>query len=198
MTTYQFLTDRFDDNGIFYAISKDRIKTIPLSGTYTDYGQCVDPGEAGDGVTLLTQKAVDIANAGWEEQYGDRDDFDPNKWNIGDTVYANNEGMSFDYIVNSYSELIEGSDIEWHKLTCEGFNYHDGHNWKTVSVACDYAEVSHDLVTDEKLIRSMNRAIKNRNYFKEEFGKRYYESRKYEIVQTQFPNDFSAYQITLK
>ena len=49
-------------SGKYFAIYAESLVSMPLSDTYTGYGQQCGADDCGDSLELLTQKAVDLAN----------------------------------------------------------------------------------------------------------------------------------------
>jgi hypothetical protein len=160
MTNYIFLT-KTDNHGEvnYYAIPENKIELLNLSETYTAFGQTVSPADAGDYLTLNSQKAVDFANQAYHSNHADADDTEVlQKFSIGDYISA------YDY--SEYDEILIADELEKEVdfsveyTTCKGFNFWDGHNHKTIitgSFVHDFLE--YEIETDKAIIKRLRTAI---------------------------------------
>lgn len=193
MKTYSFIKKANVEAGIenpWLAINVDRIETLNVSDCYDSNGQQIDPYSAGDTLSLLTTAAVEVANkVSKEEDY----DF---TYNINEIISAP-DGGPYDEIVKALekSELIESTDYAFEKQTVKGFNYWNGHNWRTVAVESDNNEPEYELCDDQDLIDRMNKAIEECEYSSECRGFTYFEHPDFSIKKSAFQEDFEDYQI---
>lgn len=193
METYKFLKKTYSEDSVtrYFAISSDRIETLRVSSTYTNYGQMVDTSDAGDSVTLDSQKAVDIANKAYYEH---TDEDEKNRYELEDFVLDYDDPNTFSAVSGS-SELVEGVDYTYNAETCKGFNYWDGNNWASVIVEYENGseEAPFEIVSDEDLIKELNNAIEEKTYVKNEFGEKIYHSGKYKVTYSQFASSWEDY-----
>lgn len=186
MTTYQFIQKNYNDcsSNPFLAISTS-IEYLKLSDTYGNYGQAVQPEDAGDSIELKTIKSVEIANQVAEEL--ELEDI----FEIGSIInsFENSE------LYGNVFEQLSDEDYNGYFNMVEGFNYWDGSNWATVTVNTDIGESTHTLIDDEELISELNQAIEDAEFVSEEFGTRRYETEKYLIISSQFASHFESYEI---
>ncbi|MDX9747400.1 MAG: hypothetical protein RBT57_02765 [Paludibacter sp.] len=189
MTTYQFIQKNYDDNQNtpFLAIST-ALEDLKLSDTYGNYGQAVQPEEAGDSIELRTVKAVEIANQVAEELELE------NTFEIGSIINSHENSELYD---NVFEQLTE-EDYAGYFNMVEGFNYWDGNNWATVTVKSDMGEPSHTLILDEELVKELNQAIEDAEFISEGHGTRTYDTDKYRVVSSQFSSHFESFEVYLK
>lgn len=190
---YEFIKPNF---GVYpernwLAISKGRIETLNVSDTY-DNGQIISNSDAGDSIMLISEKAVKLANDKFNE---DNEDEYINKFEIGDYVYDYDFGNEFDAVQGN---CIDGEDFIFYKSTVKGFNFWNGHNWDTITVAVEDGEPSHELNEDQELENELNQVIENMFFIEEKHGKRIFETDEYIIIESAFADDFEAYEIIEK
>lgn len=173
-----------------WLVVNQEVETLKVSDTYGNYGQKVDACDAGDSIELLSSKAVEIANRVALEYDEDAESFE-----IGDFISACDNNDIYDDVLAAVSELKEFEDYTIWASTVEGFNYWDGSNWQTVTVSCEVGEPSHEILTDDDLIKELDEAIDEKSFIKEGFGTRIYESEKYYIVENSFASHFELYEI---
>jgi hypothetical protein len=162
MTNYIFLTktNTQGEEIKYYAIPENKIELLNLSETYTGFGQTVSPADAGDYLTLISQKAVDFANQAYHSNHVAADDDTEvlQKFSIGDYISA------YDY--SEYDEILIADDLEKEVdfsveyTTCKGFNFWDGHNHKTIitgSYVHDFLE--YEIISDKEIIKRLRTAI---------------------------------------
>lgn len=189
MSNYIFLTENYKQGPVIYfAIIEDKIETLNVSDTYAEYGQTIDASDAGDGLELLTQDAIFRMNKEHELR-------------IGDVVYAYNNQERYTDILDALEaseKLIEGVDYVLFRETLKGFNYHDGSNWKTVTVAADNGESSHSILENEELVKILNEAIENREYEREGFGKKIYFGGDYVVIDNYCHGAWASFEVMSK
>ena len=112
MSNYQFITAKNEENrrGIVYLAISQEIETLAMSDTYSNYGQQVSPGDAGDYCELLTENAVKLAN-----EYNEEND-DETRYVIGDIINAYNNSYLYDHLSENCSE----GDLEFQKSGLKG------------------------------------------------------------------------------
>lgn len=190
MKNFIFIKKSYDGYSVdstYYAIDADKIETLNVSDTYDQFGQLISDSDAGDSITLLTEKAVEAANkAAVDFGYEDK------TFTVGDFISAYDAS-------DLYSEVrskVDDADIADNKETCKGFNYWDGHNFKTVTV--DFAsgeESSHFIVDDEALVAELNEAIANKEFKDDGFGQKIYTSGDWTIVDNFCEGAWAAFEI---
>jgi hypothetical protein len=198
MTNYIFLTENYNEGPTtYYAISSDKIETLNLCDTYDRNGQKVGHFYAGD-------------------YHLDNHESDATK----DCIKAVSEKFSIDedniHLVNTGGEIeIEAGDgaqygfdektveafiKEWREknesLTeVKGFDYWDGHNWKTITTGVYFGEPSHEIVSDEKLVAELNEAIENKSFEKSGFGCEVYSHDKWVVIDSNWQGTWAAFEI---
>lgn len=191
---HQFLKSAYEFDGNYEAISEGRIKTLNVSDTYDQYGQKISASDAGDHLELLTETAVKWANDTWNEHDAEGEDYVV-KFQIGDIVSAYEHGMEYNKVVTQCEEEI---DYNVFKSTCQGFNYWDGNNWRTIVTSSeDDSGVTHEIEDDEEIIARLEAAIENMEFEKEGFGTRTYRYADAIVVESQFSSAWEKYSITL-
>lgn len=185
---YTFIKKRYDSEEIL-AIGKERIKDLALADVRDQYGQITGSDNAGDSVTLDTEKAVRIANKLSAEL-----EFE-GKFSLTDYVSAYDNSQLFDAI-KADDKLEEGADYTLNQEMVRGFEYWDGHNWRTVVVQADHYDPEYELIEDENLINELNQAIEDREFEKEGQGVRIYSGGNYQIVDSQWHGSFAAWELT--
>lgn len=198
MSNYIFLTDNNrESETIYFAIDSEKLETLNVSDTYDNYGQSVSPEDAGNGITLLSQKAVDIANQSYHDNHSDYDDTEIlQHFSVGDYLSAYENKEYSDLVGNT--ELKVDEDYSENFPTCKGFNYWDGSNWKSVIVDYEYGEANFEIVDNEDLSKRLNEAIQNKQFLKEGFGAKYYETEEFEIEYNYCQGTWASYYLTEK
>jgi hypothetical protein len=199
--SYIFLKAIYSEDGdCYYAIRESKIEKIDLSNTYGDYGQITSPEDAGDTITLLTQKACDVANESYNAFFSDEEDHENiEKYHIEDYVSAYESTLDFEAIGSSM-ELKEGEDYEYNRLQISGFTYWDGHNFKTIVTHPGDAgfEADFEIVDNDELVKELNEAIETCQYVKEGFGEKIYENDKYIVIDNYCEGRWESYAVIPK
>lgn len=185
--TYIRKKEEYQDSGdiqVIYAISQD-IEEMEMADTYDRFGQAIDAGEAGNSVTLLSEKAVRFANQNSENEYS-----------LYDVLSAYDADEMYQKIIDS-SELKEDEDYEVFAEKVKGFNYWDGSNYQSVLIYAEHSEVEWEEVEGEEA-QLLEEEIEEKEYIKDGFGKNLYESEKYWIVYNYCQGSFSSYELFLK
>jgi len=208
MSQFIFLTEANSEGPVtYYAIDAEKIKEIPESDTYDRYGQQIGHEAAGDyHIDNDYSSAKQDCIAAIEEKFGYKVSID---YKNGVEVIENtetDEWISEQIDPTEAGELI--SDInsfisEWGNenstiTALRGFNYWDGHNWKTVVVEREHTgrdNTSHQILDDQELIAELNEAIETSNRTIYEFGKEKYQSDNWEIVVNNFQGSWASYEI---
>lgn len=191
---YKFLKSAYEFDGEYLAISEGRIETLNVSDTYDQFGQKVSSADAGDHLQLLSETAAKCANDTWNEPDAEGSEYVV-KFKIGDVVSAYEHGMEYEEVI---TQCEEGADYNVVKSTCQGFNYWNGNNWRTIVTSSeDGGGVTHDIEDDEEIIARLEAAIENKEFEKEGFGTRTYRYADAIIVESQFSSAWEKYSITL-
>lgn len=200
---YIFLKDPNEEGQTtYYAINPEKIETLYVSDTYDRYGQSVSPENAGNYLTLNTQKAVSLANqAYYEKEVEDRnlDESDPmpERFQLGDDISAHDftavyEALQLDNLLKN------GEDYALIKETCKGFNYWDGSNWQTVTVQVEIGEPTYTIEDDPDTITELVQAIEGKSFERAEFGKKIYSGNGYQITESFCQGYWEIYSLILE
>ena len=178
------------------AVSPEIFKTMKMSDAYDDYGQHISPGDAGDSIELLSEKAVKVANEAYNDFHNYEGEEEVQKWSVDDVINAYDyDSEGFDAVAHN-KELKEGKDYIYSAMTVKGYTYWDGHNWKTITIEQDIYEPTHEVITDKELVDELHEAIKNKEFFKDGFGQTIYKSGKWNLISSQFQGSFEDFAIT--
>jgi len=186
---YLFLKNIHNFEGIYNAISEDKIETLNLFETYDQYGQQTGSDNAGDYFIIQTEDGAEYANNAKIELDKDAEpDF-----SIGNTISAFDDSKLFQKLVDEIGE--EDEDIFMSRETVKGFNYWDGHNNRTVCVSGEGA--NYEIEDDETIVERLNEAIENKEFENEGNGLRIYLHKDARIVVSQFSGSWEDCAITL-
>lgn len=191
-------TDNPELSGKYFAIYAENLVLMPLSDTYTGFGQQCGADDCGDSLELLTQKAVDKANQIYYERYSEWDDLEVlQHFKLNDVISAYEERNIFENIIAS--DLIEDEDYNLYQTMCTGFNYWDGNNWKSIIVSDETGQYySWEVLEDKDLTQTLLTAFEEKEFIKSSFGKEEYETDEYEIVVSQFASSWDIFTIEEK
>lgn len=180
-------------NPVWYAIDESKIETLAVSSSYDQYGQRISSSDAGDYLSLDDSGAVQFANDVYNEQEGNNDDERENLFKVGQNILAFDNSQLFDALAD---ETALG--ITTYRTEFSGFNYWDGHNWKTVSLdGWDTDSSTHTIETDETIIARLNEAIENKEWDRDEPGMEIYRFKDAEITDSAWQGTWEEYSITL-
>lgn len=196
MANYIFLVGNFSEGPTrYFAIPETMIETLNVSDTYDDYGQRISSGDAGDYITLNSEKAVKVANDAWNEEFKNEDDYDEYtaKWNREDYISAYDFYEYFDAIIAN-KELKDDEDYKLICESCQGFTYWNGSNYKTITTSVENGEASHS-TCDEEITKELNEAIKNMEWVGEGFGSKTYEYKNWVIIDSNVQGTWESYEI---
>lgn len=172
------------------AISNE-IERLKVSETYNGYGQTVGTYLTGDSLEFLSEKSVEIAQKISDEQEAEY------MFSVGEIINGYDNSDVFNEIYDAVKrDCTENEDFAEYYETCDGFNYWDGSNWKTVVVWREYSESDYEVIENDT--EKMNDAIENRKFIKETHGKEYYESENFWIIQSNWYGDFESYRLFSK
>lgn len=195
MSNYTFLTKAYNEGEtIYYAIPDDKIEAMNESDTYDKHGQLISCGDAGDSLSLSTEKGVEMANK-LANKYEEHEEA-PADYEVGNIISAHEDGSLYDDIIACYkSGELTDMDIDITRAKVDGFTYWDGHNWKTVTVRKDYDEPTHAIVSDENLICELNAAIENKSFEKSGFGCEVFSYDKWVVIDISWQGTWASYEI---
>jgi len=166
----------------YYLISGTETK--PMADTYNSYGQLVGNCDAGDYITIDTQEAADSLKEWVLEKDGEEEEFV-----IGEIISAYENGYKFDYLNKNFGE----SDVTLFQEEIECFEYHDGHNWQTITFDDVY-----EIVTDDTSIL-LNRIDEEKEYDEQKDGYVTYTHDEADEIQTSsWQGSFAELEIVLK
>lgn len=199
MANYIFLTKNFTDEPTsYYAIPENKIETLNLSETYGDYGQIVGHTDAGDYhfdneysdaqkdcLNELLKKFTTEVDA--EIEFID---------DRNDIFIVDEDSYDGDTDVKELNEFVKNWREKNESLTeVEGFTFWDGHNWKTIVTSCDFGEPTHNIVDNEELIKELNKAIENKEFEKEGFGRKIYKAHGWVVIDSYYQDVWEEYEI---
>jgi hypothetical protein len=194
---YEFLVERNTEGGIVYlAISKGSVEE--LSTVYDSNGQQISPETNGDWLTILTSKVSEVLGK-LKEEDSDLEDLDLGLLGVYKDVMSYENSELYD-LISGNSELEDGVDYEKNIPWTYGYNYHDGHNWQSVTTDSEqWADhCSHFLINDEDLENELNKAIDEMEFIEEVHGVRYFETENFKIEQSQWQGSFECYSVSKK
>src|SRR5690606_8555783 len=79
---------------------------------------------------------------------------------------------------------------------CKGFTYWNGHNWQSVIVESELSDTEYEIIDDENLISELTKALEEKKFVQESFGKKLYEGNGYNIEVSQFASAWWEYELT--
>lgn len=217
MTNYIFLTkteQEAREPKFYYAISENSIKKLNLFETYDNSGLLTGHTNSGDYAIendysnakedCLHEITKNFLNDKDKELLSEYVEFK----NIQDYLNIEDDkiviGKSLYTYLSSKADKINTFIENWRKenevyTECEGFNYWDGHNWKSIIVKSDLdGWLEWEILNDEDLTLKLNHAIDKMEFIKEGFGTREYKYNNISILETAFADDFSSYQVTIE
>lgn len=178
------------EEDVLYLIDENRIETMLVSDTYNNDGLLLGSYGAGDSIEILSENLVAFANKYEEENDSDFE------WEIGQLVEAYYNTDLFDKI-KSNKQLKQDKDYKLYQLTCEGYNYWNGKKYQSVILedSFDNSFVTHEIIDEDKLLALVNKAVKEKEYVKEENGVIFYsyklneeETKKFDLNKITFFN----------
>lgn len=196
MGKYIFLakTEKYGDVE-YFAIPESNIEILNVCDTYGFYGQQVSSSEAGDFLSLSTQKAVDFANQAYHNNHNEENEEVKQKWSIGDYISAY-DFSEFDEILKS--SLKEGVDYSVTYTECKGFNFWDGSNWKTIMVAHDnYNNFDWEVITDKSIIKRLRTAISKMKWHSKGPGYDFYKHGSVDITEFYWQGAWEKYRLII-
>ncbi len=172
----------------------NKIETLNLSDTYDRYGQEVGHYNAGDyhfdnsDSDAIRDCNTALVNAGLLNNSDEISWVYDSPTAFVDDVYGENEGCDKDAITEFAEQWREDNE---YLTKVSGFNYWDGHNWKTVVTSCDFNEPSHDVME----IDGMNEELETMSFVEKGNGKDIYETENYWVVESFFSDHFEKYEL---
>lgn len=193
METYAFIRLSYRESGYetIYAIDPDKIKSMNLSYTYNNYGQLIDTADAGDWITLDSEKAVGLANRIYNEENEESEEFEE-KFSLNDSVSDYDHSDVFSQVRET---LKEGEDYTHYSEEVKGFNYWDGSNWRSVIVEAEHHDPEWEVITDQDMIAELSAAIEEREFVKEGFGEKIYHGGAYQVVYNYCQWAFASWEL---
>lgn len=198
MEKFIFLTKTENMGEIeYFAIAENQIETLNVSDTYLMDGQTVGSSEAGDYLTLYTQKAVNFANEAYHSNHAESDDTEMLKhFNLNDTVSAYNYD-EFDEILES-DDLEKDVDFTVEYTTCKGFSYWDGYHDKTIIIQSDiYDNLDWQIETDKLITKRLRTAISKMKEVSKGVGCIYYKHGSVNIYKSYCYGTWENYRLTI-
>ena len=78
------------------------------------------------------------------------------------------------------------------------YNYHDGHNWKSIIINTDGGEFIEWEEIEGEEAEKLKKALEEKEFIKEERGIEYYSSGDYEITRSRFTTAWEDFEINTK
>lgn len=183
-----FLKKYPEFDGDYCMITESEIELLNVSDSYDPNGIRISASEAGDYIMLETKAAANEATRTYRELHNS-----VKSYNIHDIVSAHDEWELYDELMDS-TNLVEGVDYSLYKENVRGFNYWDGHNWRTVTVSGEYP--THEVETDEEIIQQLNEAFDNKIFVEDEWGFELYEYEDITIKISHFASSWDDATLT--
>lgn len=179
-----FLKLAYDEHreGKYFAIEESKIETLNVSDSYDRHGQKISAGDAGDYLEILQ-------DCEFENEEGEIETFEK-----GTNLSAYDNRTGFDTLVEKYED---GKEIRIHRTEFQGFNYHDGHNWRTVSVSTIDDDNEYEIEGDEEIIARLNEALENKEFHHETPGIKVYRHKDVEIKDSCWQGTWEDYTLTI-
>jgi len=193
------------DEVVKYSIHESRIVDMYIHDTYNDSGQLVGHTDAGDwsvlnhGCDLYDDCLKAIKEQflnGLETDYIEiQDDFSI-YWSGWDSD-GNNVALSEDKKAEIRKWVKDYEEKNSYYGECRGFNYWDGRNSRTVVVSNEFDDFkSHELIDDKDLIKELNEAVSESEFYKEGPGYREYRYGKWSLICSQWEGHFEEFEIS--
>jgi hypothetical protein len=204
-TKRTFLTKTFGEGTKYFSIPENQLEDMYIHNTYNDYGQLVGHTDAGDWSVLnhSCDLYTECINA-IKEKFLNGLDTDDLEINDDFSVYW--FGWDLDGLNVSLSEEKKAEIQNWIKEyeeknskygECRGFNYWDGHNWRTVVVSNEFDDFrNYEVVDDEDLIKELNEAVEESEFYKEGPGYREYRYGKWSVISSNWQEHFEEFIIS--
>lgn len=199
MSNYIFLTENNNEGPTtYYAIPSDKIETMNLCDTYDRNGQKIGHTNAGD-YHLSNSEGVAITDCtkAISEKFGiDIDNIHFVNEGLDEFTIEAGDGEEYGFDESAVNAFIK----EWREeneslVEVEGFDYWDGHNWKTVTTSVENAEPTHSIVDDEALVAELNKSIWYKIFKKSGFGCEVFSHEDWVIVVSNWQDTWAAYDI---
>lgn len=200
MEKYIFLTKVQQDtaNTEYFAIPESQLEVMYVSDTYGLYGHQISPSEAGDYLELLTENAVLKANELHLNEHRHYDDKEALElFKLADIVSAYDYSHIYENILSS--SLVEDDDYMTFRSECQGFNYWNGQDWKTILVQHDDNDIlDWQIVKDKKLIKRLRIALTAKSYKSKGAGVQYYEYGHTQITESFWEGSWESFKLTVE
>lgn len=181
MSNIIFLKTAYEFDGHYLAIHADKIETLNVSDSYDNFGQKISASDAGDYLEINKDLAVEV-------------DGELRQFSAGENVCAYDDRYAYDDLIRTFED---GEEITIFRTEFSGFNFWDGHNWKTVVVSSIDDQVTHEIEDDEEIIARLNEALENEEFESEGFGTKNYRYKDAKITYSQFSGAWEYADITL-
>lgn len=175
----QIIKKQFEENEEVLLLVDIDWEQINVSDTYDNYGQQISSSDAGDSITLNSLKAVKI----WSAEF---DEYEENPQAIGESISAYDYPTAYEEIITT---LIENEDFTYHRETVTGFNYWNGQNHKTITIATPNGEPTHE-VLEGAGYQQMIAEYENTKFLSESFGLQTFLGENFVYSKSSFADDF--------
>lgn len=146
------------------AVVQGCFQEIPHADCYSFYGHTIGHDIAGDSLTILSEKALQVAvEHVREEDYNFQEIEDCDMpFGIGETIYAHEDVSLFCAIFDN-EDLEQGVDYDLDQVMVEAYTYHDGSNFRTVILNDTVNETPYESV-DQETETQFNQIIDNMDF----------------------------------
>lgn len=195
-----FLKKTYSDGPeTFYAIPESKIENLEVWSTYDQFGQIIGHENAGD--YHFDNSYCDLLIVDCKKAISEKFGIDVEKITIvnmggSDFIIEPGDGEEHGFNESQVNKFIEEFRKENESLTmCKGFSYWDGHNWKTVITEIDNSDAEWEIVSDEKLIADLTKAIEEKEFESEGFGEKIYEGNGYKVIDNYCQGSWDMYRL---
>ena len=180
---YLFLKQNDSLNEQIYAVDEECFETLNVANTFDRFGQETGHENAGDYHidNYYSSALFDcVSHIKIKFNHDVTINTTTGRINTIDEMYLDEFVFSSNdsNIIEDINKEIEQWCKENHKYeTCTGFNYWDGNNWKSIIINNENNEttINYDVIKDESLIETLNKAIEEKEYVENSFGKVIYK-----------------------
>ena len=187
---------RFNNTGEMYIIDAGEITEMNVCDTYDDYGQTVDHYYAGDYCpeNSSCDFCGDLVKKLEKEGFGSkiaeiREENNYSYNEIGEILLGTGYDTEIqipEMMQNLIREFAENEPV-YNK--CEGFNYWDGSNWKTITTYMEFGNADAEILEDEEVSEILEQ-WDNSETGDWENGTRTSVSEDYEFTESQWAGTF--------
>lgn len=187
-TIFLKLANDHNNEKKYFAIDETKIEELNVSDSYDQYGQRISTSDAGDYLEINETVTIET-ESDWIDEPNEIETFE-----AGTNVTAFDQHEAFAALIEKYED---GKEVTLHETKFSGFNYWDGHNWRTVSVSSVDDSHEYEIETDETIVARLNEALENKEEYSTGPGTVTYRYKDIEIVESNWQGHWEEYTITL-